>query len=118
MYIHPKHPSRKKNHQTGIHPPSIFLGLRGRFCLFIIKKKKKKKKKKQVQKRDAPVEKGNIRKIHENHPRRDVLPVLMRDGDSAGRRWERKRKEKMRGVADERHKVPWLWHQDQNWRIR
>lgn len=39
---------------------------------------------KRNQEKNAPVEKGNIRKIHENHPRRDVLPVLMINGELSG----------------------------------
>jgi hypothetical protein len=40
--------------------------------------------KNETKKQNAPVEKGNIRKINKNHPRRDVLPVLMRNGELRG----------------------------------
>jgi hypothetical protein len=64
--------------------PQAFFRVHGWLCRVIVINKKQ----------NAPFEKGNIRKIHENHPRRDVLPVVMRNGDSAGN-------EIMRGVANE-----------------
>lgn len=49
--------------------------------------------KKETKQQNAPVEKGNIRKIHENHPRRDGLPVLMRNRELSGQK-ERKEEER------------------------